>query len=201
MKKTDGKFYEKMLRLDIAGAFFIIIFSVLLQNLRVICPGALIGIMLGSANTSIWEIAKTVFISYIIWSIIEAMCLAGRFHRYVVARVCSLYFLGGLYILLCLLFSLFDGESYSMPELTAAIASVVLSLFLSRRLMLSGLKLEGLFAPAIFMTLLFLALYCSLTPFPPHIFIFEDRVTGLYGIIPEYIDRGAIVLDTIYGVV
>lgn len=201
MKKTDSNFYEKMLRLDIAGSVFIILFSVFLQNLRKICSGALIGIMFGSANTSIWEIAKTVFISYIIWSIIEAMCLGGRFHRYVAARVCSLYFLGVFYILLCLFFSLFDGESYSMPEFTAAIASVISSLFLSRRLMLSDLKLDMLFAPALFLMLLFLALYCSFTPFPPHIFIFEDRVTGLYGIIPEYIDRGAIVLDTIYGVV
>ncbi len=191
---------KRILRLEIAGSVFVIIMSVLLQNLYTISGGALIGIMFGSANSSIWEIAKTILISYIIWSIIEIMCAGVQFHRFVVARVISLYFLGVFYIILCLIFSAFDSGSYSMPEFAAAIASVIFASFLCCRLMSSQLRLEKLFAPAVFMMLLFIALYCSFTPFPPHNFIFMDRVTGLYGIIPDYIDEGAIVLDTLYNI-
>lgn len=50
------------------------------------------------------------------------------------------------------------------------------------------------------MMLLLIAVYCSFTVFPPHMVIFEDTAMGMYGIIPEYIDSGAIALDTLYRV-
>ncbi len=187
-----------MLKLELCGLFFVIIMSIFLQNLYNLSNGAIIGIMFGSVNDSIWEIAKTILISYIIWSIIEIMCLKVHFHKFVVIRVISLYFLGGFYILACLVFSTVDRESYSMPEFTAAIISVIAASFLSYRLMTSEFKAEKLFMPAVFTLLLFIALYCSFTPFPPHNYIFMCRSTGLYGIIPDNIDAGAIVLDTLY---
>ena len=59
---------------------------------------------------------------------------------------------------------------------------------------------EQLFLPCVFMMLLLIAVYCSFTVFPPHMILFEDIQTGMYGIIPEYIDSGAIALDTLYRV-
>ncbi len=189
---------KRMITFEIAGLFFVIIMAVFLQNLYSLSGGAVMGIMFGSVNDSIWELAKTVLVAYIVWSIIEIMCLKAQFHRFVVARVISLYFLGLFYIMECLVFAAADGTSHSMPEFAAAIAAVLSASFLSYRFMLSDLKLERLFAPAVFMLLLFLALYCSFTPFPPKSYIFMDRTTGLYGIIPDYIDTGAIALDTAF---
>ena len=48
------------------------------------------------------------------------------------------------------------------------------------------------------MLLLFVVLYCSLTPFPMHNYLFMDRTTGLYGIIPENFDKGAVYLDSFF---
>lgn len=189
---------KNLVRLEVFGLILVISFSVFLQNLYTLCSGTLVGIMFGSVNDSIWETTKTILISYIIWSIIEAMCVRLPFHRFAVAKVISLYFLGVFYILACLVFRTFDSESYTMPEFTAAIIAVIAASFLSCRLMQSTLKLETLFMPAVFMLLLFLALYCSFTPFPPQNVIFLDRTTGLYGIIPDYIDSGASVLDTLF---
>ncbi len=191
---------KRLLKFEVAGAIFVLVMSVFLQNLYDLCGGALPGIMFGAANESIWEITKTILISYIFWSIIEVMCAGVRFHKFVVARVISLYFLGFFYILLCLVFSALGGENYSMPEFAAAVAAVLSASFLCFKLMNSEIKLEKLFVPALFMMLLFLAIYCSFTPFPPHCFIFMDRATGLYGIIPEYIDHGAIALDAVYNI-
>ena len=61
-------------------------------------------------------------------------------------------------------------------------------------------EIEQLFLPCVFMMLLLIAVYCSFTVFPPHMILFEDIQTGMYGIIPEYIDSGAIALDTLYRV-
>lgn len=72
------------------------------------------------------------------------------------------------------------------------------SFFISFRLTVGSKKCEVLFYPAFFMLMLFVVLYCSLTPFPMHNYLFMDRTTGLYGIIPENFDKGAVYLDSFF---
>ena len=81
-----------------------------------------------------------------------------------------------------------------------AIAVCFSAFALSARLEYGERKIEQLFLPCVFMMLLLIAVYCSFTVFPPHMILFEDIQTGMYGIIPEYIDSGAIALDTLYRV-
>ena len=185
---------NKLLKTEIAGILFIIALSVFLQNLHSLCGRELIGVLFGSVNDSIWEICKTLLLPYLAWAMIELLTYRVHFRKFVVSKIISLYFLGISYIALCVIFS---GSNY-MLEFTFAIVCVCFAFFLSYKLLYSHLKLDALFFPAFFMLLLFIAFYCSFTPFPPKNYIFMDRATSLYGIIPEYIDKGAIVLDTIY---
>ncbi|MCD8025898.1 MAG: DUF6512 family protein [Clostridiales bacterium] len=188
---------KRLMKLEIIGIFFVAAGSVFLQNLYSLSGHTLIGVMFGSVNDSIWEIAKTLMLPYFIWSMLELLCVCPAFHRFAVVKVISLYLLGILFILLCLIFSLF-GSSYSLFEFTAALVCICLTFFSSYKMQLSARKFENIFYPAFFMFLLFVALLCSFTPFPPQLYIFEDRVTGLYGIIPENIDSGAVALDALY---
>lgn len=185
---------KKLMKAEIGGILFVIAFSVFLQNLHSLCGRELIGIIFGSVNDSIWEICKTLLLPYLIWSMIELLTFRPSFRKFVVSKIITLYFLALSYIALCLIFS----NSDYMLEFTFSIVCICFSSFLSYKLLYSSLKLEALFNPAFFMLLLFIAFYCSLTPFPPKCSIFMDRATSLYGIIPENIDKGAIVLDTIY---
>ena len=189
---------KRLMKFEIGGIFFVLIISVFLQNLYSLCSRELIGVMFGSVNNSIWETAKTLLLPFILWSIIEAMCIHPPFKKLVVSKVISLYYLGICYILLCMIFSFANEISRWLFEFISAIISVCTASFLSYRLTFSKFELQKLFAPSLFMLLLFIALYCSFTPFPPKMYIFMDRSTNLYGIIPEHIDEGAIVLDTMY---
>ena len=81
---------------------------------------------------------------------------------------------------------------------TAALICCTLAFFISFRLTVGIKKCEVLFYPAFFMLMLFVVLYCSLTPFPMHNYLFMDRTTGLYGIIPENFDKGAVYLDSFF---
>ena len=56
-------------------------------------------------------------------------------------------------------------------------------------------RISGLFFAACFMLLLIFIMYFSFTAFPPRLNIFHDKETGMYGIIPKYIDIGALYLD------
>lgn len=189
---------NKLIKFEISGIFFTLILSVFLQNLYSLCNRKLIGVMFGSVNDSIWEIVKTLLLPFILWSIIEIMCLQTPFKKYVVSKVISLYYLGICYIVLCLIFSFSDKTSRWLFEFLSAIISICTAFFVSYVLNCSKSELHKLFVPSLFMLLLFTALFCSFTPFPPKMYIFMDRATNLYGIIPQHIDEGAIVLDTIY---
>ena len=185
---------KKIIKAEIGGILFIIAFSIFLQNLHSLCNRELIGIIFGSVNNSIWEICKTLLMPYLIWSMLELLTFRPKFRKFVVSKIITLYVLGLSYISLCLIFSNADY----MLKFTFSIVCISISSFMSFKLLFSGLKLETLFYPAFFLFLLFTALYCSFTPFPPRCSIFIDKATSLYGIIPEHIDKGAIVLDTIY---
>ncbi len=189
---------KSLMKFEISGIFFVLIMSVFLQNLYTLSDKQLIGVMFGSVNDSIWETTKTLLLPFILWSIFEIMCTRLPFRKFVTAKVISLYYLGLCYILLCLIVSLTDSSSRYLLEFASAIIAVCTALFLSYRLVFSGFELQKYFAPSFFMLLLFVALFCSFTPFPPKMYIFMDRTTNLYGIIPEHIDQGAIVLDAMY---
>lgn len=189
---------KKIMKYEISGIFFVIIMSVFLQNLYSLCGRELIGVMFGAVNDSIWETGKTIMFSYLLWSMIELLCIHPPFKKFTVVKIFTLYYLGLSYIILCLIFLLLGSESHSLPEFTAAVVCISTASFLSFRFLFSDKKFEKLFAPAFCMFLLFTAIFCSFTPFPPKIYIFMDRTTHLYGIIPEHIDAGAVALDTLY---
>lgn len=190
---------DRLKKFEIAGILFVVILSIFLQNLFSLTDRNLIGVMFGSVNNSIWEFAKTLLLPYFLWSMIELLSVRVPFRKFVVSKTVSLYFLGLSYILLTLATNLLGLCTNSLPELVAAVVCVSAAQYLSLRLIRSEFSTNNLFMPSILMLLLFAALFLSFTVFPPEMYIFKDRDTGFYGIIPEYIDRGAIVLDTFYG--
>ncbi|MCH5297923.1 MAG: hypothetical protein J1E85_09670 [Ruminococcus sp.] len=186
-------------KLEIAGIFFVIILSVFLQNLFRLTDRNLIGVMFGSVNNSIWEFTKTLLLPYFLWSMIELLSVRMPFRKFVVSKTVSLYFLGLSYILITFVTNLLGLCTNALPELVAAVACVAMAQCLSLRLIRSDFSTKNLYLPSILLLLLFVSLFLSFTVFPPEMYIFKDRDTGLYGIIPQYIDRGAIALDTFYG--
>lgn len=189
---------DRLKKFEIAGILFVIILSIFLQNLFNLTDRNLIGVMFGSVNNSIWEFTKTLLLPYFLWSMIELLSVRTPFRRFVVSKTVSLYFLGLSYILITLVTNLLGLCTNALPELVAAAVCVAMAQFLSMRLIRSNFNTQNLYYPSIFLLLLFIALFLSFTVFPPEMYIFKDRDTGLYGIIPEYIDKGAIALDTFY---
>lgn len=189
---------DRLKKLEIAGVFFVIILSIFLQNLYSITNRNLVGVMFGSVNHSIWEFTKTLLLPYFWWSMIELLSVRTPFRRFVVSKTISLYFLGISYILITLVTNLLGLCTNALPELVAAVACVAMAQYLSLRLTRSDFNIKNLYMPSILLLLLFAALFLSFTVFPPEMYIFKDRDTGLYGIIPEYIDKGAIALDVFY---
>lgn len=191
---------KETVKMQIWGIIVVPLMIILFKNLYSLTNGALLGIFFGSVNNSMWEQTKVVMLSYFIWSLVEAVGKRSGFHRFAVSRIISLWFVGIFCLASYLLIYALGIENANLPRFICAVTACLCAFALSTRLEYGERKIEQLFLPCVFMMLLLIAMYCSFTVFPPHMVIFEDTAMGMYGIIPEYIDSGAIALDTLYRV-
>lgn len=189
---------KKLLRLELLGLAFTAAGAYFMHGLYAATDRGLIGILFGCVNDSIWESCKTLLLPYLLWAMLELLCLGGRMRRFTVAKTVSLILLVVLFLSLCALYHTIGGTSWQTAELLFAAVSVMCAFALSYFLMRSALNLSELFPPALFLLFLLMALYFSLTPFPMKNFLFKDPTTGMYGILPRDLDYGAIALDTMY---
>lgn len=188
---------KKLLPNEIIGVIFTLSGYVFMKHLYAMTEHDLVGILFGCVNDSIWENTKALILPYIIWSLLEMLCLGSGFHNFVSVKIISAYFLALIYILQCLVFSV-TGKPYQTAELCFAVLSVLLAFGASYVMLKSSLNLNGFFPVALCMLFLLMALYFSLTPFPMHNYLFMDRGSGLYGLLPMGYDYGANALDAIY---
>ena len=176
---------KKLIHLELFGLLFVAAGAYFSRRLYALTDGGLTGILFGAVNGSVWESCKTLLLPYLLWALLEALIIRVRVRRFAAAKTAALYLLGFLYIFARML----------SDDIPAAVLGIVAAFAVSYALYRSPLKLEGLFAPSVSLLFLFLALYFSLTPFPPRFAVFRDPSTGMYGIMPKHLDFGAIALE------
>ena len=185
------KHAKYLIEMEMGGILFCFIVSLLMKNLYELSGGHLIGVLFGAVNGSVWEQAKTLLLPYLSWGMLELLSLQPPMKRLTVVRTLSLWLLSAL---LCgggLLLRNCGGAANTAFSLAAVGGCTLFSIWLFR----SPLKLRELFAPCVLLLFLFVSAYFSFTPFPPQLGLFEDPETGMFGIIPIYLDKGAVFLD------
>lgn len=185
---------SRLLRAELAGAVLCTAASLFLRVFGSFCGGELIGVLFGSANASVWESGKALILPLLLWGVAVLLSLRPRFHRYLPVKVCAAAACWVLYLALCAACRLLWGRFLSAEVVLSGVCALGCAL-LTCRLYGSDKKWERLFAPGLFTLFLMLAFYFSFTPFPPSSALFLDPETGMYGIIPEHIDRGAFALS------
>ena len=187
------KHTKYLTELEMGGILFCFLVSVLMKQLYALTDGHLIGVLFGAVNNSVWEQTKTLLLPYLLWGLLELLSVQPSMKRLTAAKTLSLYLLGGL---LC------GGGLLLRPCGAAAntafsLAAVTFCSLFSQWLYRSPLYLKNLFAPCVLLLFLFVSLYFSFTPFPPQLALFRDDETGMFGIIPIYMDKGAAILDAL----
>lgn len=179
---------------ELSGIVISSLFVFLLWNLYSFTGGNPIGVLFGSVNGSIWEQLKPMLLCYVAYSGFELFSSKPYFRQFVAAKSLGIYAMLIVYILFR---SLCPNPCNIYLNCIFTVVSFAAGYFLSRWVTLLNKPLGELFMPACFMLLLLFVMFFSFTVFPPRIWLFRDYSTGLYGIIPDYIDTGAIVLDSI----
>ena len=155
----------------------------------------IVGILIGAVNDSIWEMGKGLWLSYIFYALFQLITAKPYFKQFIVAKFFGLYTVVLLYIALR---SLFSSAFNNTTNMIIAVFSLCAGFWLSYKLTVCDYSLSYLFPTSCFMILLLFVLSFSFTPFPPQGLLFQDPVTGMYGIVPDYVDVGAIILDKLY---
>lgn len=191
--------YKVFKRLEFSGFLIVFIGGTLLHFFTRLMNGNLITIILGSANRSIWENAKTFALLFVRWSLVELCWTKLFFRQFVVAKTISLYCFIIVFLLIFSVLSLLNLQHNLLLLSIFSFLSVGFSFWLSIRITTLKKDLRWLFPVCIFALFAFIILYILFTPFPPHYPVFFDTKLNIYGIIPINFTDGATILDSLYG--
>ncbi len=185
---------KKFRILEIIGIPVIYLIATLLHFTYNLTGGSALSILFSAVNESVWEHVKIFAVGFTLWSLIEILWLKPPFKKFVTTKTLSLYFLTLSIIVFFYSYNLFTDSPILLLDLASSFILVILTQYISYRITLSDNKISDYFPVAIMLLMLFYLMFFSFTLFPPKIDIFRDPVTGMYGIIEDHIDKGAVFL-------
>lgn len=181
--------------LETVGSVIIYLIATMLHFVFDLTNGSALSILFGAVNESVWEHVKIFAAGYVMWAIFELLWVKPPFKKFVVAKTISLYALSLSIIIFFYSYTYFTKKPYLVADIIASVIFVMLSQILSYTLTVRDNKIKEYFCVACMMLMLFFLMFFSFTMFPPKIDLFRDPVTGTYGIIDSYIDKGAYFMD------
>lgn len=179
--------FKRYRLMELCGAILCLAGVWLLSNLYELTNRNAVGIIFGSVNGSVWESLKPVMLTYFAYGGLELLSAKPYFRAFVVAKSFGLCFVMALYLgLRCFM------SSIIVSAFLALAPGFAFSYILMKK------ELSDFFALGCFLLLTVFMMYFCFTANPPGLEIFRDPVTGLYGIIPQDFDRGAVFLSAVF---
>lgn len=192
---------DKTLRkLELAGAFVCFLFWFLLYNFNEYKSGLLIKLLFSSANNSVWESFKLLLFAFVVWSGVELCWLKPDLRKFVVIKTIFLYLTALCY---CILMPCLCISGFKLTLLIQSLGILITSFvyhFLTYSFITKNIYVKYLFIPCLIMLVAFVIMYVCFTPYPPKFAVFYDFSAGIYGIPSANIDKGAVFLDSLYGI-
>ena len=174
---------KRILKLELIGSAFIIILGSLLHFVfKWFNFFWLVGIF-SAVNESIWEHLKLAVIPAALWFLIEDKILKYEIPNFVFAKVKGIFLMPFLIVVLFYSSKAILGTHFLWLDILIFIISVLLGQLLSYWLMFYWPPVKKFYA-VIGLILLICLLICFaiFTFYPPKIFLFQDPISGGYGI-------------------
>lgn len=185
---------KKFRLLELIGIPVIYLVASILHFTYDLTNGSVLSILFSAVNESVWEHVKIFAVGFTLWALIELLWLKPPFQKFVTAKVFSLYILSLSIIVFFYGYNIFTSEPILWLDLVSSFIFVIFTQYISYRLIVSDNKISDYFPVAVMLLMLYYLMFFSFTLFPPKIDLFRDPETGMYGIIEEHIDKGAVFL-------
>lgn len=181
--------------LSIIGVPVIYLIASALHFFYDLSNGSVLSILFSAVNESVWEHVKIFAVAYVIWSFVELFWAKPPFRKFITSKTIGLYFLSLSIIVFFYSYTTITGDAILPVDLISSFVFVALSQYISYRLVTGENSVSDYFAIALMLIMLYFVMFFSFTLFPPEIDLFKDPVTGMYGIINDNVDLGAVFLD------
>lgn len=168
--------------MEIVGTLFIIFLGSALHFTFEASGGNSAVALVSATNESVWEHLKLAFWPSLFWMLITVAPLKGKVNNFFAAKAAGATFMVVFIPVVFYSYTAFTGKSIFPVDITTFIVAVILGQIISFRLFRARCfpawaEKVGLAA----MVMLSVA-FIVFTFYPPHLGIFQDPVTGSYGI-------------------
>lgn len=173
---------QKTTKYALTGTIACFLFAVIFYCLYVWTNGSVWAGIFARANGSVWELCKTLLAAYALGAILECVMAKPPFKRFVVAKTAGLTLLLTATIAFHALLAAVAGHVSPTAGCIAAAVFLFLAQAASSAALRSSKKIEAWFTVCVFALILLSVMYISFTVNPPHVALFEDPQTGIYGL-------------------
>ena len=141
--------------------------------------------VISAVNESVWEHLKIGFWPAFIWGVIEFFVLGRKIKNFFFAKAITFLFIPSIIVALFYSYTLITGTEILAVDITIFFIAIAVAQIVGYRVMLIRKKFLSLNILGAVIILISLVSFSLFSYFPPRYQLFEDPVTGGYGIIEE----------------
>ena len=168
---------------EIIGMLFIIMFGSLLHfTFEWSGYQQIVGVF-SAVNESVWEHLKLGFWPALLYALIEYRFIKKRTNNFFLAKTVVVYAIAVIIPLIFYSYTAITGESIFLIDILSFIVAVIIGQLLSYRLLTHKQLSDKLEKLALVALLLLGVAFIVFTFYPPHLPLFQDPISGEYGII------------------
>jgi hypothetical protein len=173
---------KSILRWELAGIVFIVVLGTIL-HFTFEWSGRWIPIApIAAVNESVWEHLKLGFWPALVYAALEYSCFGKSAKNFFLAKTLGIYLIPITIVVLFYSYTAILGHGLLIVDILIFVVAVIVGQLVSYKLLMASPLPERLnsFAPIALAVLCIL--FVLFTFLPPHLPLFKDSVTGLYGI-------------------
>ncbi|MBQ2937871.1 MAG: hypothetical protein IJE05_03200 [Clostridia bacterium] len=169
-----------ILKFEIISTIFIIILGILLHfTFEWSNNNVLVGTF-SPVNESVWEHLKLLFFPMLISTIILYFYARKTISNYLCAKVLGIILAISFTIIFFYTYTGIIGTNFAIIDIGSFFVAVILGQYVAYQKMQSNISCNNVI-PIIILLVLYLS-FLIFTFFPPHIGLFKDPITGMFGI-------------------
>ena len=139
--------------------------------------------MFSAVNESTWEHLKLAVIPAILWAVLESKVFRLKTSNFLFAKAVGIYLMPVLIIIFFYGYKAILGHHNLLLDIAIFFIAVIISQIVSYKIMSRPEFSRKFNAVSLLSLIILLLVFIVFTFYPPHIFLFQDSISGQYGII------------------
>jgi hypothetical protein len=173
---------NRILAYELADIVFIIFLGSLLHFTFEFSGGNRVVCVFSAVNESIWEHLKLAFWPAVLFALIELVPLKRVVNNFWLSKTVSIYFMVALIPVIFYAYTAFTGQGIFAVDIASFVVAVIIGQLISYKLLTHRKLASGLNWAALVLLIVLAVIFIVFTFTPPHLQIFQDPITGGYGI-------------------